>query len=47
MVWETLCNVEGDCHFVDSEFRTYTKPEPVFNPEENADLNMDEQMEHE
>ncbi|XP_041366081.1 ubiquitin carboxyl-terminal hydrolase MINDY-2-like [Gigantopelta aegis] len=28
VVWETLSNVEGDCHFVDTNFRTYTKPEP-------------------
>ena len=25
-VWETLGNVEGDGHFVDAEFHTYTKP---------------------
>ncbi|XP_046547314.1 ubiquitin carboxyl-terminal hydrolase MINDY-1-like [Haliotis rubra] len=31
VVWETLSNVEGDCHFVDANFRTYTKPEPVGN----------------
>lgn len=27
VVWETLSNVEGDCHFVDANFHTYTKPE--------------------
>ncbi|KAK3608479.1 hypothetical protein CHS0354_010325 [Potamilus streckersoni] len=26
VVWETLSSVEGDCHFVDHDFRTYTKP---------------------
>ncbi|XP_046380200.2 ubiquitin carboxyl-terminal hydrolase MINDY-1-like [Haliotis rufescens] len=31
VVWQTLSNVEGDCHFVDANFRTYTKPEPVGN----------------
>ncbi len=32
MVWETLSNVEGDGHFVDAEFRTYTKPEASTEP---------------
>ncbi|XP_064635481.1 ubiquitin carboxyl-terminal hydrolase MINDY-1-like isoform X2 [Lineus longissimus] len=27
VVWETLSNVEGDCNFVDADFRTYRKPE--------------------
>lgn len=29
VVWETLSSVEGDCYFVDAEFNTYTKPDPV------------------
>ncbi|KAL3841405.1 hypothetical protein ACJMK2_019557 [Sinanodonta woodiana] len=32
VVWETLSSVEGDCHFVDHEFRTYTKHEPIMEP---------------
>ena len=31
-MWETLCNVEGDGHFVDADFRTYRKPEPSTVP---------------
>ena len=49
VVWETLGNVEGDCHFVDSEFHTYTKPEPPSVPVDNANIavNTDEQIDHE
>ena len=49
VVWETLSNVEGDCHFVDSEFHTYTKPEPPSIPVDssNIPLNTDEQIDHE
>ena len=32
VVWETLSNVEGDCHFVDTDFHTYRKSEPVITP---------------
>lgn len=31
-VWETLSNVDGDCHFVDGCFCTYTKPQPSVDP---------------
>lgn len=49
VVWETLGNVEGDCHFVDSEFHTYTKPEPPpMVPVDTAGIqvNTDEQIDH-
>ncbi|XP_060587942.1 ubiquitin carboxyl-terminal hydrolase MINDY-1-like [Ruditapes philippinarum] len=48
VVWETLSNVEGDCHFVDSEFRTFTKPEPSPLPKEppNLPINSEEQIDH-
>ena len=26
VVWETLSNVDGNCHFVDADFRSYGKP---------------------
>ena len=32
VVWETLSNVEGDGHFVDTEFRTYRKAEASTTP---------------
>ncbi|KAL8580100.1 hypothetical protein ACOMHN_051268 [Nucella lapillus] len=32
VVWETLSNVDGDCHFVDANFCTYTKPPPSTQP---------------
>ena len=32
VVWETLSNVDGDCHFVDANFCTYTKPPPSNEP---------------
>lgn len=44
VVWETLYNVDGDCHFVDSEFRTYTKAEPCPLPLQYVDMNSDEQI---
>ena len=49
VVWETLSNVEGDCHFVDSEFHTYTKPEPPSIPVDTAGIpvNTEEQIDHE
>ena len=49
VVWETLGNVDGDCHFVDSEFHTYTKPEPPPLPANGSNLqyNSDEQIDHE
>lgn len=49
MVWETLSNVEGDCHFVDSEFRTYTKlePPPLAKEPPNVPINSEEQIDHE
>jgi len=28
-MWETLCNVEGDCYFVDANFRTLPASQPV------------------
>lgn len=48
VVWETLGNVDGDCHFVDSEFHTYTKPEPPPLPANGSNLqyNPDEQIDH-
>ncbi|XP_053384700.1 ubiquitin carboxyl-terminal hydrolase MINDY-1-like [Mercenaria mercenaria] len=48
VVWETLSNVEGDCHFVDSEFRTYTKPEPppLSKEPSNVPINSEEQIDH-
>lgn len=48
VVWETLSNVEGDCHFVDSEFRTYTKPEPppLSNEPSSVPINSEEQIDH-
>ncbi|KAK7491490.1 hypothetical protein BaRGS_00017319 [Batillaria attramentaria] len=36
VVWETLSNVDGDCHFVDASFCTYTKPEPSTEPIANS-----------
>lgn len=49
VVWETLSNVEGDCHFVDSYFRTYTKPEPppLQMEPSNVEPNSDEQIDQE
>ena len=32
VVWETLSTVDGDCHFVDASFRTYTKPQASSEP---------------
>lgn len=32
VVWETLSNVDGDCHFVDADFNTFTKPETAIEP---------------
>ncbi|XP_059164547.1 ubiquitin carboxyl-terminal hydrolase MINDY-1-like isoform X2 [Physella acuta] len=36
VVWETLSTVDGDCHFTDATFRTYTKPaaptDPITDP---------------
>ena len=32
VIWETLSNVEGDCHFVDADFKTYRKVEPISMP---------------
>ncbi|XP_050410163.1 ubiquitin carboxyl-terminal hydrolase MINDY-2 isoform X2 [Patella vulgata] len=48
VVWETLSNVEGDCHFVDSNFRTYTKPEPSTHPipPPNVEIGSEEQIDH-
>ena len=31
-VWETLSNVEGDGHFVDGDFKTFRKDEPITVP---------------
>lgn len=36
VVWETLSNVDGDCHFVDASFCTYTKPEASTEPIANS-----------
>ncbi|ESO97473.1 hypothetical protein LOTGIDRAFT_214327 [Lottia gigantea] len=49
VVWETLSNVDGDCHFVDGNFRTYTKPEPsthVIPPPTNVSIGSEEQIDH-
>lgn len=48
VVWETLSNVEGDCHFVDSEFHTYTKPDTPTIPVEasNVPVNSEDQINH-
>ncbi|XP_052800935.1 ubiquitin carboxyl-terminal hydrolase MINDY-2-like [Mya arenaria] len=46
VVWETLGNVDGDCHFVDSNFHTFTKPEPPplkMDPS-NVPFNSEEQI---
>ncbi|RUS90629.1 hypothetical protein EGW08_001626 [Elysia chlorotica] len=49
VVWETLSNVEGDCHFTDATFRTYTKPvpssEPIL-PDPNVAVGSPEQIDH-
>lgn len=49
IVWETLSNVEGDCHFVDCTFRTYRKPEPPADPvpPTNMEIGSEEQVDHE
>lgn len=47
VIWETLCNVEGDGHFVDADFRTYTKPEPVLSPIADLELGSEQQIDHE
>ncbi|XP_005110657.1 ubiquitin carboxyl-terminal hydrolase MINDY-1 [Aplysia californica] len=48
VVWETLSNVDGDCHFVDGSFRTYTKPaastEPI--PDPSVPVGSAEQIDH-
>ncbi|GFS19608.1 ubiquitin carboxyl-terminal hydrolase MINDY-1 [Elysia marginata] len=49
VVWETLSNVEGDCHFTDSTFRTYTKPAPSTEPilpDPNVAVGSPEQIDH-
>lgn len=49
VVWETLSNVEGDCHFVDANFRTYTKPEPLPQPipASPVEIGSEEQIDNE
>ena len=50
VVWETLSNVEGDCHFTDATFRTYTKPVPSTDPilpDPNVAVGSPEQIDHE
>jgi len=47
VVWETLSNVEGDGHFVDSNFRTYTKPEAPPLAAADAPANSEEQVDQE
>lgn len=40
-VWETLGNVEGDGHFVDAEFHTYTKPSlPAISQMISSDISV-------
>lgn len=49
VVWETLSNVEGDCHFTDATFRTYTKPAPsteAILPDPNVAVGSPEQIDH-
>ena len=49
VVWETLSNVDGDGHFVDATFRTYTRPEassePICDP--TVTVGSPEQIDHE
>ena len=49
-VWETLGNVEGDGHFVDAEFHTYTKPAlpPISQMiSSNTSVSSDQQIDQE
>lgn len=43
VVWETLLNVEGDGNFVNAEFKTYRKPEPLAPPSDII-LNSEQQI---
>ncbi|KAI0234292.1 Ubiquitin carboxyl-terminal hydrolase MINDY-2 [Lamellibrachia satsuma] len=43
-VWETLGNVEGDGHFVDAEFHTYTKPALPPMISSNTSVSSDQQI---
>ena len=47
VVWETLNNVEGDGHFVDNEFRTYRKQEPLGPGVGQVEANSEQQIDHE
>ncbi|XP_025088255.1 ubiquitin carboxyl-terminal hydrolase MINDY-1-like isoform X2 [Pomacea canaliculata] len=46
VVWETLSTVDGDCHFVDAFFRTFTKADLAVeaNPEVNPYTSGDRQI---
>lgn len=46
-VWETLGNVEGDGHFVDAEFHTYTKPALPPMISSNTSVSSDQQIDQE
>ena len=49
-VWETLGNVEGDGHFVDADFHTYTKPAlpPIGQMvSSHSSVNSDQQIDQE
>ncbi|BFZ15787.1 hypothetical protein BsWGS_18826 [Bradybaena similaris] len=48
VVWETLSNVDGDCHFTDASFRTYTKPAPASTPipDPGVPVGSPEQIDH-
>lgn len=48
VVWETLSNVDGDGHFVDASFRTYTKPLPPTHviPDPMVPVGSPEQIDH-
>lgn len=49
VVWETLSTVDGDCHFVDAFFRTFTKADLAVeaNPEVNPYTSGDRQIDSE
>ncbi|CAG5128275.1 unnamed protein product, partial [Candidula unifasciata] len=48
VVWETLSTVDGDCHFTDATFRTYTKPAPATTPvpDSSVPVGSPEQIDH-
>ncbi|CAL1548026.1 unnamed protein product, partial [Lymnaea stagnalis] len=48
VVWETLSTVDGDCHFTDATFRTYTKPPASIDPipDPSVAVGSPEQIDH-